>query len=101
MAKEKRVVKRYAMEFKIDAVKLVVEQGYSVVEAAQRLGISDKSLYKWKEQYLEGRLVVGYKRAQPTVEEAELRKLKEENKRLKMENEILKKASAYFAKHIK
>ena len=85
MVKEKRVVKRYAMEFKIDAVKLVLEQGYSVVEATQRLGISDKSLYKWKEPYLEGRLVASYKRAQSTVEEAELRKVKEENKRLKME----------------
>ncbi len=99
---EKKSEKRqYAMEFKLDAVRLVVDEGYSVPKAAERLGISAKNLYHWKRQYEAGKLISGMKRAQPTVEEAELRRLREENRQLKLETEILKKASAYFAKHIK
>jgi transposase len=55
-------------------------------------------LYHWRRQYREGRLLVDQKRAQPTPEEAELRRLHEENKRLKLEVEILKKATIYFVK---
>lgn len=92
---EKKQAKRqYAMAFKLDAVKLVQDEGYSVAKAAERLGISPKNLYHWKRQYEEGRLVPGMKRAQPTPEEAELRRLREENRQLKLETEILKKASA-------
>lgn len=97
----KRRVRQYPVEFKIDAVKLVLEQGYSVREAATRLDIPANSLFSWKRQYAEGRLVPGYKRAQPTPEEAELKRLQAEAKRLAMENEILKKASSYFAKQLK
>jgi len=98
---KKQEKRRYTMEFKLDAVNLILSEGYSVPKAAERLGISPKNLYHWKRQYEEGRLVAGLKRAQPTAEEAELRRLKEENRKLKLEVEILKKASAYFAKHIK
>jgi len=99
---EKNEKKRqYSIEFKIDAVKLVQDEGYSVAKAAQRLGISPKNLYHWKRQYEEGRLVPGMNRAQATPEEAELRRLREENRQLKLETEILKKASAYFAKYVK
>lgn len=99
---EKKQEKRqYEMAFKIDAVNLVLNGGYSVPKAAEQLGISPKNLYHWKRQHEEGRLVAGMKRAQPTAEEAELKRLREENRQLKLETEILKKASAYFAKHIK
>ena len=83
------------------SVRLVLNEGYSVAKAAERLGISPNNLYKWKEQYEEGRLVLGMKQAQPTPQEAELRHLREENRQLKLEAEILKKASAYFAKQLK
>ena len=93
---EKKSEKRqYAKEFKLDAVRLVVDEGYSVPKAAERLGISAKTQYHWKRQYEAGKLISGMKRAQPTVEEAELRRLREENRQLKLETEILKKASAY------
>ena len=99
---EKRPKRRqYTMEFKLDAVRLVLNEGYSVTKAAERLGISPKNLYHWKEQYEEGRLVPGTKHAQPTPQEAELRHLREENRQLKLEAEILKKASAYFARQLK
>ena len=100
--KEKRsnTAKRYDSAFKIDAVKLVREEGYSVAKAAERLGVSHKTLSQWKEQYEEGRLVIGKKQAQATPEEQELRRLREELRQTKLENEILKKASAYFAKQL-
>lgn len=101
MEKKPRVVQQYDMSFKLDAVKLVLDEGYSVPKAAERLGISAKNLYHWRRQYEEGRLVPGMKRAQPTVEEAELRRLREENRELTLEVEILKKASAYYAKFVK
>jgi transposase len=92
--------KRYSTEFKIDAVKLVLNEDYSVAKAAERLGVSHKTLSQWKQQYEEGRLVLGKKQAQATPEEQELRRLREELRKAKLENEILKKASAYFAKQL-
>jgi len=96
---EKRITRQYEVEFKLDAVRLVEEQGYSVPEAAQRLGVPKSNLSNWLRQYREGRLMPGYQRAQQTHEEAELRQLRAEIKRLEMENEILKKASAFFARN--
>ena len=96
---EKRVTRQYEVEFKLDAVRLVEEQGYSVPEAAQRLAIPKSNLTNWHKQYREGRLAPGHKRAQPTAEETELRHLRAENKCLEMENEILKKASAFEAQN--
>jgi transposase len=96
---EKRIVRQYEVEFKLDAVRLVEEQGYSVPEAAQRLGIPKSNLSNWHRQYRQGRLAPGHNRAQPTAEEAELRRLRAENKRLELENDILKKASAFFARN--
>jgi transposase len=92
--------KRYSSEFKLDAINLVIKEGYSVPQAAKSLGISDKVLYHWKKQHEEGRIQVGHKRAVATPEEQELRQLREELRKTKMENEILKKASAYFAKQL-
>jgi transposase len=100
MEEKSKKSKRYSSEFKIDAVNLVLKEGYSVPKAAKSLGISDKVLYYWKKQHEEGRIKVGHKRAVATPEEQELRKLREELRQVKMENEILKKASAYFAKQL-
>ena len=93
--------RQYDMVFKIDAAKLVAEQGYSVLEASQRLGIPDGNIARWVRQYRQGKLKPERKQAQPTENEAELRRLRAELKQLQMENEILKKASAYFAKNQK
>ena len=92
--------KRYSSEFKLDAINLVIKEGYSEPQAAKSLGISDKVLYHWKKQHEEGRIQVGHKRAVATPEEQELRQLREELRKTKMDNEILKKASAYFAKQL-
>lgn len=99
--KERRVVRQYETAFKIDAAKLVEDKGYTVPEAAERLGIPKANLTRWLRQYREGRLAPEFRQARPTSEESEVRRLKAENKRLELENEILKKASAFFARNQK
>jgi len=90
--------KHYSKQFKVDAVKLVTEQGYNVSEAARNLGIHHSSLRGWKKQ-----LETNGKQAFPgkgnlNPEKEELFRLRKEVKKLRMEREILKKAAAFFAK---
>ena len=93
----KRKRNRYTREFKEEAVKLITEQGYKITEAARNLGVDSNVLGRWKRE-LEG----GGKDASGlqggSVMQAELNRLRKENKRLKMEREILKKAAVFFAK---
>jgi transposase len=94
MAKKRR---NYTPEFKTEAVKLVTEQGYSVAEAARSLGIHETLLRSWR-QALEtqgDQAFPGHGKL-PAIEE-ELRRLRAENKRLRAECDILKKATALFA----
>jgi transposase len=93
----KRTNKQYSAEFKEEAVALVHDQGYSVAEAAKSLGIGTSLLYKWKENIEAQR--AGEALAED--ERTELKRLRNEVKTLRMEKEILKKASAYFAKEMK
>ena len=94
---QKRTYKQYPKEYKEEAVALVREQGYSVPEAAKTLGIASNLLYRWKDQLEKQR----EGKALSLDERAELKKLRKENKNLRMEKEILKKASAFFAKEMK
>ena len=92
-----RRYKTYTREFKEEAVALVTEQGYSVAEASKAVGVRSNMMYRWKQQLEDqqsGIKLTG-------TERDELLALRRENKRLKMEKEILKKASAYFAKEMK
>ena len=89
---------KYTNEFKQDAVKLVLENGYNSAEAARRLGVNSSNVSRWirecrrdQEDATEG----GVSRREL---ETENRRLKKECKRLQMEREILKKAAAFFAK---
>jgi transposase len=93
--------RRFTVEFKKEAVQMVVQQGLSVAEAARRLDIGPKLLRKWRDQLGEtGRPSVSGP-GQPTALEAENRQLREENSRLRMERDILKKATVFFAKESK
>ena len=93
--------KKYSKEFKLDAISLVLDQGYSRGEAAKSLGISAPMLGRWikEHQQEDGQAFRG--NGKLTSEQEEIRRLKEENKRLKMEKEILKKATVFFAKETK
>lgn len=92
---------KYAKEFKLDSVSLVTEQGYTQSEAARSLGVNAKLISRWviESKNDNGQAFRG--NGKLTEEQLELRRLREENKRLKMEKEILKKATAFFAKEIK
>lgn len=85
---------RYTEEFKIEVVKQVTERGHRVAEVAQRLGVSQHSLYQWIKARQQP---AGAIQAQASQSE-ELRRLKAELKRVTEERDILKKAAAYFAK---
>jgi transposase len=86
--------RKYTKEFKQEAVKLVTDHGYSQAEAGRRLGVSEKNINRW---------VLGIKEKtppkseKPMSEQDEIKQLRKENDRLRMEKEILKKAAAFFA----
>jgi transposase len=86
----------FSREFKVSAVQLVQRQGYTVSEAAKSLGIDAGSVRAWLKRYSPE---VGGSIDGQSAMRAELRRLRDENKRLLMEREILKKATAFFAKH--
>ena len=85
----------YSREFKLSAVGLVHQQGYTVSQAAKSLGVDPASLRGWLKQFpAEG----SAQSDSAGSVQAELRRLREEVRRLTMEREILKKATAFFAK---
>jgi transposase len=90
--------KQYSRQFKVDAVKLLTEQGYKVSEAARNLGIHHSSLRRWKKQFETNGDQAFPGKGNLSPEKEELYRLRKEVKRLRMEREILKKAAAFFAK---
>ncbi len=90
--------KHYSKQFKIDAVNLVTEQGFNVSEAARNLGIHHSSLRRWKRELESDGNQAFPGKGNLSAEKQELDRLRKENKRLRMERDILKKATAFFAK---
>ena len=91
--------RKYTVEFRDSAVKQVVEGGRSMPAVARSLEMSSKTLANWVYRARKGQALVKRAPALPTSElEAELSRLRQENARLKVEKEILKKAAAYFAR---
>jgi transposase len=86
--------KRFLEEFKIEAVKQISEKRYPVAEVASRLGVSKHSLYAWMKHYGKAEP----ERIEAQSQQAEVRHLRAELKRVTEERDILKKAAAYFAK---
>ncbi len=94
---EKRKRRQFTKEFKAEAVRLVLDQKQSVTQTARDLGIWESSLTAWVKQAKIDR-GHGPPGALTTEERAELAQLRRENRTLRMEREILKKATAFFAK---
>ena len=95
MAKRQR--RKFTDEYKAEAVRLVREQGMAVTQVARDLDLTESSLRNWVKQAEvdEGKGPAG---ALTSSEMEELRRLRRENRQLRMEREILKKAAAFFAK---
>ena len=90
--------RKYSSEFKLQAAKLVTEQGYSYEKAAKRLGTTGFSIRNWVTKFRHNGQLSPQGDTQPKADE--LRQLRKDVAQLKMENDILKKAAAYFAKEL-
>ena len=82
----------FTEEFKISAVQQITDRGYSVADVSARLGVSKHSLYQWRKHFS------GVPAKDNPDQSAEIRRLKRELSRVTEERDILKKATAYFAK---
>jgi len=102
MTKRNKTNNTYTREFKLEAIRLMETSDRPAAEIARELGIPRNRLYKWKEQLaLKGEKAFAGPGRPQRGDQSELTALKRENERLKEENEILKKAAAYFAKELK
>ena len=95
MSKKKR--KSYSRHFKMEAVRLVTEKGYSMAEASRNLGVEYSVLRRWKKQLTDDPQSAFPGKGRLRDDDEELRRLKRELDRVKEERDILKKALAYFA----
>ena len=95
MSTKKR--KRYSREFKLEAVRLITEKGYSIAEASRNLGVEYSVLRRWKKQLADDPQNAFPGTGHLKASDQELRALQRELERVKEERDILKKALAYFA----
>jgi transposase len=94
MAEKRR---NYGDAFKREAVRLVTEHGYGVSETARNLGINAHMLGRWKREVEAQKSAAFPGNGRVSPDQEELQRLREDNKRLRMERDILKKALGYFA----
>lgn len=95
------VNKQYSAEFKLETVKRIERTGESVAKVASDLDIKPTTLHGWIKNYRKGSITPFPGSGKLTAEDERIRKLEKENRELKEENEILKKAASYFAKNLK
>ena len=99
MAKERIPNGRYTKEFRDEAVKLITDGGLKIPEVGRRLSLAPSTIAYWVKAYKAGKLMQVGKAQKPLTEiEMELVRTKRELAEVKMERDILKKATAYFAK---
>jgi transposase len=93
--------RQFEAGYKLEVAKMVREQGISVTQVCKDLGLVDSAVRRWVDQYdaeRTGKLVLG----KPlTPEQQRIRQLEAENRQLKQDNDLLKKASAFFARELK
>ena len=93
--------KRYDREFKLGAIKLVLEEGKSYAEVAEALGASEPSVRQWVAAHKKGQGEAFPGSGRLSGQDEEIRRLKEELRVTRMERDILKKTIAYFAERPK
>ncbi len=90
--------RKFDREFKIQAVKMVLEESIPIVEVAKKLEVNQGQIHKWKKDYLDHGTQAFEKKANRNPESEEVRRLKKKLANLEEEHEILKKAVAIFSK---
>ncbi len=98
---EKRIRRTFDKEFKISAVKMVVEGKESVLKVAKDLGISGNTLRNWKKAYEKDKTNTFPGRGYQKPEDAEITALRKELAKVKEQRDILKKAVAFFSQYEK
>ena len=97
MRKKRESRRRFSEEFKRSAVRLVTEEGYSKVAASKAVGVDNKCIREWCKKYA-GEHVPPAADASQDELRAEIKRLEKQLRDTEMERDILKKATAYFAK---
>lgn len=87
----------FSRDYKLAAVKKVLEQGLSYSQVARDLGIKDNLIHNWRRAFEADGTLAAEVLNSPSMD-AELKRLREENRQLRLEREVLKKAAAFFAK---
>ena len=95
MKRQRRI---HSREFKQEAVALVVEHGYSYAAAGRSLGVNGNLIGRWKRELEDSAVEAFPGKGKRTAEQQRIHELESENRRLRMEKEILKKATAFFVK---
>ncbi|MBK8570923.1 MAG: transposase [Nitrosomonadales bacterium] len=93
--------KKYDTNFKLEVVRMIQEQGLSVQHVSQSMGIGLTAIRRWVTQYKAGQSGQRGIGNPLTAEQQRVRQLEQENRRLRMDVDILKKASAFFARELK
>jgi transposase len=101
MTKNRRKRREFDTSFKLEVVRMVKDQGLSVSDVCRTMDLGETVVRRWLKQYeteLNGQSGIG----KPlTAEQQRIRQLEAENRQLRMDNDILKKASAFFARELK
>jgi transposase len=95
MKRQRRI---HSREFKQEAVALVIEHGYSYAAAGRSLGVNGALIGRWRRQLEDNTVEAFPGKGKRTAEQQRIHELESENRRLRMEKEILKKATAFFVK---
>jgi transposase len=96
--KKKPGRRSFSREFKLEAVRQIIEQNRTIAEVSRELGIGAGQIGHWKQQFLEDREGAFPGNGRLKVADEELRRLERENRQLRLELEFVKKTAAYFAK---
>ena len=84
----------YSPEFKLETAQWVIDQGYSIIEAHQRMNVSRSAMEKWVRQLKNERKGIANNSSPVTPEQIKIKELEKKIKRIELEKEILKKATA-------
>ena len=90
--------KQYSWEFKVHALELLSQSGMTITQAARDLGVSKSQLYKWQRAMVDDGAAAFPGRENLLPRDEQMRRLKRDNERLRMERDILKKAAIFFVK---